>query len=379
VKQQAPTWRFTSCSITRLRDNYSGRIWRRLVVAPACIAIASALVACGSSASSSTQAKEDTSATLSQSVIKLANSATPLKLRIGFTSDGSIYWGFFGAEALGDFQKLHLDTTADYLDEATCIKALASGSLDVCAVSLATIMQAAAEGVTSVRVIGTLAHVDTDAISVNPKIVKSFADLAGKAIAANNAANESNIEAHAMLALHGLKTSDVSFIAVGSSSDRYAALKAGKTPAAITAPPLSYIAADAGYPTLAVVPVQASVAIYLAAIPNRSTTTDAALVRLLEGIQSADKWIDTPANQTAAVATWKKIFPDFAGSSAQYAARTLTLDAYTLKSFTAGVQIEQSEVTRDASISSTYADIPEPSSLENLVYAPYASFVISHG
>jgi NitT/TauT family transport system substrate-binding protein len=134
--------------------------------------------------------------------------------------------------------------------------------------------------------------------------IKSWADLKGKTVIVGGPKDNTLYFFRIMARANGLKDSDYDFQYAGSSSARYAALKAGAVDAAILVDPFDSQAEQSGDTKLdELVPKYANSNNYgyMTAAVNRDWARQHPdeLVRYIRGDLQAVKWIDDPANKQA--------------------------------------------------------------------------------
>jgi ABC-type nitrate/sulfonate/bicarbonate transport system substrate-binding protein len=82
--------------------------------------------------------------------------------------------------------------------------------------------------------------------------IRTIADLKGKSVAVNAVGSPTDFTMQEILKRHGLTAyRDVSFVAIGNSSQRFAALASGTVQSALVSPPFNLKAAQMGYRKLA--------------------------------------------------------------------------------------------------------------------------------
>lgn len=175
---------------------------------------------------------------------------SPFKLAVSYSNiigDELPLWstkegGFFEQNALevGDLQNIA---------SAQGVPALISGQIQVAQVGGSEVMSANAEGADLV-VVAQLAGVYPFVLEVAADI-KTVADLKGKKVGVSNIGSSSDIATRAALKKMGLDPDkDVSIIAVGSVSQRTAALLGGAIQAGVAQPPDSLALEEKGFHVL---------------------------------------------------------------------------------------------------------------------------------
>jgi ABC-type nitrate/sulfonate/bicarbonate transport system substrate-binding protein len=133
---------------------------------------------------------------------------------------------------------------------------------------------------------------------------KSIADLKGKVMAVDALTTGYSFALQELLARAGLAKDSVSYIAVGSSGERWKALQAGKAQAALLNMPIDFEAMDKGYVRLGTVAgtlghYQATVA---AARQDWAEAHRATIIAFIRGYAEAVRWLATPEHRDQSIA-----------------------------------------------------------------------------
>jgi len=135
------------------------------------------------------------------------------------------------AEQRGYFKDEGLDVEiADFAGGARALQAVVGGSADVVSGAFEHNINMQAKG-QSMRAFVLQGRAPQIVLAVSTKAMpnyKTVADLKGKKIGVTAPGSSTNIMANYVLAQHGLKPSDVSFIGVGAAQGAVAALRAGQ-------------------------------------------------------------------------------------------------------------------------------------------------------
>jgi NitT/TauT family transport system substrate-binding protein len=135
------------------------------------------------------------------------------------------------AEHRGYFKDEGLDVEiADFAGGARALQAVVGGSADVVSGAFEHNINMQAKG-QSMRAFVLQGRAPQIVLAVSTKAMpnyKTVADLKGKKIGVTAPGSSTNIMANYVLAQHGLKPSDVSFIGVGAAQGAVAALRAGQ-------------------------------------------------------------------------------------------------------------------------------------------------------
>ena len=228
--------------------------------------------------------------------------ATPAVLRVGSLSPAlPVYWGFYVAQDLGYFKAENLDIQLIKINnDADCIRALTSDSLDACTSGIDAVVHAA-DAKANVRIVAGLLDKNPTVLVGRPGM-KQVSELRGKRIAVFNPEEGSTLAMFALLAEAGVKRTEFDTISVGGGGPRYAALKAGQADATMLPPPNAFIALDNGFSRLAsAASPGAAYGTVMIAMPGRNAATDQSLARMVSAVRRANAWLVNPQNRAAAI------------------------------------------------------------------------------
>lgn len=225
----------------------------------------------------------------------------PITIRVGSIAKVPIYWGIYGAQALGYMADEGVELDIITVDEPGCMRGIISDSVDVCLSGFDSVARTA-EADAGVKVVATLVDPTINSLVVDPEKVKNWDDISGNAIAAQAPGVASSIRISALLEDNGVDPSSVDFLTVGGTSDRYAALVAGKVTGAIVSQPQDLMAVDAGYKVLGTTDTEATTfGTYVSTVPGRSADIDEGVERMVTAIHKALEWFVDPANEKEAI------------------------------------------------------------------------------
>jgi NitT/TauT family transport system substrate-binding protein len=208
------------------------------------------------------------------------------------------YWHQYVAQEKGLFEAQNLDVEFSYADNSSkVVQALASGSIPLGGPSPDAVINAAERGSNLAIIAG---EVNKMAYSlVASRDVHSYADLRGKTLAVIGLQEGSTVVLKKMLGDHGLRPDDYSFVTVGGTANRAAAVSNGTTAAALIGQPQDFRLTAEGYTNLG-----NSYDVYpyypLDVITTRrdwAQQNDDVVVRYLRAIVQADRWLYDPANR----------------------------------------------------------------------------------
>ena len=164
----------------------------------------------------------------------LVAAQTPEKKKVTIAVGGKnllYYLPLTIAESLGYFKDEGLDVSiVDFAGGSQALRAVVGGSADVVSGAFEHTINMQAKG-QRLRAFVLQGRAPQIVLGINPKTMPNFktaADLKGKKIGVSAPGSSTNIMANYVLAKHGLKPSDVSFIGVGAAQGAVAALRAGQ-------------------------------------------------------------------------------------------------------------------------------------------------------
>ena len=224
-------------------------------------------------------------------------------LAVGLTAKTASDWGVYIADKMGIFAANGLKPDIAIIgSSAACAQQLTAGSIDVGEVSTTQLIEAVLGGAPIVGIINRTNNAPYAIIA--KKGITSIAQLKGKTIIVGGPNDITLVFMNTVLAAYKLTQDDVTYTFAGATGERFAALMSGTVDAAIMLPPLSFRAADAGYPVLD------NVENYYRAFPfdTFSVRTDWAkknpdlAVAWVRSILQALAWLYDPANRAKAIA-----------------------------------------------------------------------------
>jgi NitT/TauT family transport system substrate-binding protein len=152
---------------------------------------------------------------------------------------------WFAAEA-GIYQQHGLDAAVDYIASSTGIPALLSGQVQIANVGGTETLGAVVQGADLV-IIGTTLPV-YPFVMMAPASITSIDELKGKKVGVSNVGSTSDTATRIILRRNGLDPDkDVTIVAVGSLSNRMAALLSGAIDAGVAQPPEQLALQDQGF------------------------------------------------------------------------------------------------------------------------------------
>lgn len=177
----------------------------------------------------------------------LAQAST--KVLISYSEDGATDLAVYLAKDQGLFDQQGLDVDLTFIASNLGIAALLSGQTQFALIGAPEILGAAVAGGDTVSII-QLTGASPYLMEVQ-KDIQTVEDLKGKKIGVSSFGSSSDTATRQSLALQGIDPdNDVSFIAVGSTVNRTAALISGAIDAGLCGPPDNLLVEDAGLHSL---------------------------------------------------------------------------------------------------------------------------------
>jgi ABC-type nitrate/sulfonate/bicarbonate transport system substrate-binding protein len=246
-----------------------------------------------------------------------------LKFRLVQSGHTAMSWPIYVAKDQKFFEKNGLDFEEIIIRGATnTTRAVLSNTVPVGRINPDYVITAMEKGA-KVKIIGGALDKIPYNLMARPEI-KSGADLKGKTIGVSSLTGGTTLMLHEVMEeAFKLKENDYKLLVVGTSPDRYAALKGGSVQATFMGPPFNIRAKKEGFTDLAVWhdylgPIQFVTTFahidYLKA--HRSET-----VTYLKSIIQATQWVYDPKNKEKAIALHMKILkskPEIAESDYKY-------------------------------------------------------------
>jgi ABC-type nitrate/sulfonate/bicarbonate transport system substrate-binding protein len=203
--------------------------------------------------------------------------------------------GYFAGQAL-DPEEIQIGTPND------AARAVVSNSVAVAHFSVDAAVRAIEAGGDLVVVGSEIANPAFSLIT-QPEI-RDYAQLRGKSFAVSTPKDGAAVVLRLMLRAKGLGESDYDFLSVGTTPNRYAALKSRQADGAIMTQPLDFVAMDDGYTLLGRSTDVIQHFMFISVSANRTWAREhrPVLVRYLRGLAEAVAWLYNPANKDEAIA-----------------------------------------------------------------------------
>src|ERR1044071_7016835 len=173
------------------------------------------------------------------------------KIRVGLPDFTSSSVPFEIARQMGYFSQEGLDVEVIRMSCAVSVRALVARSIefDSCA-GVKAVVSAVSQGVSMKIVMARFNRPLMDL--VGSKEIQKISDLSGKIIGSGSQGSPAEVFIEELLTVNGLVPyKDVKLLSVGTSSDRIAALFAGRMSATVLSPPWNLKVLDMGYRRIA--------------------------------------------------------------------------------------------------------------------------------
>ena len=229
---------------------------------------------------------------------------------VGILPPFPFYWGTYVAEDRGMFKEQGLNVEMIQLSRPSeAVQALVGGSVNFAQVSADAFINAIEAGA-KIAVVGQTVGDPAFSIVAQPEY-KSWSDIKGKSVAVSAPKDGAAVVFRLMARANGLSDSDYTFIPVGTTPNRYAALKSRAADLAILLPPFDFMAVGEGFRLLArsdsVLPRYAFIMIGTNTAWAQAHKDEAG--RYLTALARATDWLYNPANRNAALDALAKRMP----------------------------------------------------------------------
>lgn len=245
------------------------------------------------------------------------------KFRLVQSGHTAMSWPIYVAKEQKIFEKNGLDFEEIIIRGATnTTRAVLSNTVAVGRINPDYVITAIEKGAKVTIISGSLEKIPYNLIARSE--IKSGADLKGKTIGVSSLTGGTTLMLHEIMQkAFKLGEKDYKLLVVGTSPDRYAALKGGSVQATFMGPPFNIRAKKEGFTDLAVWhdylgPIQFVATFahndYLKAHRNET-------VRYLKSIIEATQWLYDPKNKEKAIALHRKVLkstPDIAEADYKY-------------------------------------------------------------
>jgi ABC-type nitrate/sulfonate/bicarbonate transport system substrate-binding protein len=202
--------------------------------------------------------------------------------------------GFFAGQAL-DPEEVQISTPND------AARAAVSRSVSVAHFSVDAAVRAIEAGGDLVVVGSEIAN-PAFSLIVQPEL-RDYAQLRGKSFAVSTPKDGAAVVLRLMFRAKGLGETDYDFLPVGTTPNRYAALKSRQADGAIMTQPLDFVAIDDGFHLLGRSTDVIQHYMFMSVSANRTWAREQrpVLVRYLRALADAVAWLYNPANKDEAI------------------------------------------------------------------------------
>jgi ABC-type nitrate/sulfonate/bicarbonate transport system substrate-binding protein len=223
-------------------------------------------------------------------------------LSVGLLPPSAFSWATWAALARGFFAAQALDVEfVQFGAPNDAARAAVSGSVPIAHFSVDAAVRAI-EGGGDLAVIGAEIANPAFSLIVQPEL-RDYADLRGKALAVSTPKDGAAVVLRLMLRAQGLADDDYDFVAVGTTPNRFAALRSRAADGAIMVQPVDFAAIDEGYRLLGRSTTVLPEFMFMSIAANRTWATEhrAVAVRYLRALGAAIDWLYDPTNREEAI------------------------------------------------------------------------------
>jgi ABC-type nitrate/sulfonate/bicarbonate transport system substrate-binding protein len=202
--------------------------------------------------------------------------------------------GFFAAQAL-DPEEIQIGTPND------AARAIVSNSVNFAHFSVDAAIRAVEAGGDLVVVGSEIAN-PAFSLIVQPEL-RDYSQIKGKSLAVSTPKDGAAVVLRLMLRAKGLGENDYDFLPVGTTPNRYAAMKSRQADGAIMTQPLDFVAIDEGYHLLGRSTDVIQHFMFMSVSTNRTWAREQrpVTVRYVRGLAEAVGWLYNPANKDEAI------------------------------------------------------------------------------
>ena len=239
----------------------------------------------------------------------IAADAGMLKMRFTQSGNTSSSWPLYVAEQKKMFEKHGLQLETIIIRGATnVVRAVLSETVPIGRINPDYVIGAAEKGARVKIVAANMEKIPYD-IYARPEI-KTGAELKGKTLGVSTLTGGTTLMVHEVLEkAYKLNANDYKLLVVGTSPERYAALKGGSVQASFMGPPFTFRAAKDGFRKLANFHEHLGPILFTAdfAHANYIKSSRAEIVRYLRGMIEATRWLYDPRNKEEALSIHMKV------------------------------------------------------------------------
>jgi ABC-type nitrate/sulfonate/bicarbonate transport system substrate-binding protein len=239
----------------------------------------------------------------------LAADGSMLKMRFTQSGNTSSSWPLYVAEQKKMFEKNGIQIEVIIIRGATnVVRAVLSETIPIGRINPDYVIGAAEKGAKVKIIAANMEKIPYD-IYARPEI-KTGADLKGKTLGVSTLTGGTTLMVHEVLEkAYKLKENDYKLLVVGTSPERYAALKGGSVQASFMGPPFTFRAAKDGYRKLANFHEYLGPILFTADFANMNylKSNRAEVVRYLKSMIEATRWLYDPKNKEEALAIHMRV------------------------------------------------------------------------
>jgi len=232
-----------------------------------------------------------------------------LKMRFTQSGNTSSSWPLYVAEQKKIFERNGIAVEVIIIRGATnVVRAVLSETIPIGRINPDYVIGAADKGAKVKIVAANMEKIPYD-IYARPEI-KTGAELKGKTLGVSTLTGGTTLMVHEVLEkAYKLKESDYKLLVVGTSPERYAALKGGSVQASFMGPPFTFRAAKDGFRKLANFHEYLGPILFTAdfAHMNYLKSNRTEIVRYLKSMIEATRWLYDPRNKEEALAIHMKV------------------------------------------------------------------------
>jgi len=232
-----------------------------------------------------------------------------LKMRFTQSGNTSASWPLYVAEQKKMFEKHGIQVEVIIIRGATnVVRAVLSETVPIGRINPDYVIGAAEKGARVKIVAANMEKIPYD-IYARPEI-KTGAELKGKTLGVSTLTGGTTLMVHEVLEkAYKLKENDYKLLVVGTSPERYAALKGGSVQASFMGPPFTFRAAKDGFRKLANFHEYLGPILFTTdfAHANYMKSNRAEIVRYLRAMIEATRWLYDPKNKEEALALHMKV------------------------------------------------------------------------
>ena len=232
-----------------------------------------------------------------------------LKLRFTQSGNTSSSWPLYIAEQKKMFEKNGIQVEVIIIRGATNVtRAVLSETIPIGRINPDYVIGAIEKGAKVKIVAANMEKIPYD-IYARPEI-KTGADLKGKTLAVSTLTGGTTLMVHEVLEkAYKLKENDYKLLVVGTSPERYAALKGGSVQASFMGPPFTFRAAKEGYRKLANFHEYLGPILFTTDFAHMSyiKSNRTEIVRYLKAMIEATRWLYDPKNKEEALAIHTRV------------------------------------------------------------------------